>query len=286
MADISLTAAMRSNLLSLQSTSKLLDQTQGRLSTGLKVNTPLDNPANYFAASGMRLRAGDLTGLKDGMGNAVQTIKASTNAIQGIQSLLNTAKGLIESARTATASDRADLADQYDEVMKQINRIVDDSDFQGTTFLGSSNGTSLTLDVTFDNRSGHSSSSKLTIAGFQAYFSLLGSSGVSSAGTTWSANSAANLTSVLNSTGKEISRALSYLEKNSATLAANLAIISARLDFTDNMVNTLKEGSDKLTLADMNEESANMLALQTRQNLGITSLSLASQANQSILRLF
>ncbi len=286
MADISLTAAMRSNLLSLQSTSKLLDLTQGRLSTGLKVNGPLDNPANYFAASNMRLRAGDLTGLKDSMGNAIQTIKAASNAIKGIESLLSTAKGLIETARTSVAADRKDLAKQYEKVLVQINRLVEDSDFQGTSFLASASGSLIALDVTFDNRAGHSSASKLTVNGFNAYWSVLTSVGVSSAGTTWTANSGANLTSVLNSAANSITNAVAYLEKNSAKLAANLAVISARLEFTDSMVDTLKEGSDKLTLADMNEESANMLALQTRQNLGITSLSLASQANQSILRLF
>jgi flagellin len=67
---------------------------------------------------------------------------------------------------------------------------------------------------------------------------------------------------------------------------ATCSVISGRLDFTTDLVNVLKEGADKLTLADMNEESANMLALQTRQNLGVTSLSLASQAAQSVLRLF
>lgn len=286
MADISLTAAMRSNLLSLQQTSRLQDQTQGRLATGLKVNSPLDNPANYFAASGMKLRAENLSGLKDGMGNAIQTIKAATNAITGIESLLKTAKGLIETARTAAKADRGALADQYETVLAQINLVVNDSDFQGTSFVGGTAGTNVSLDVVFDSRSGHSSTSKLTITGFSAYWSVANGLDVSSAGTTWTAQSGANLTSVLNSNANQITKALAYLEKNASKLSANLAVVSARLDFTDNMVSTLKEGADKLTLADMNEESANMLALQTRQNLGITSLSLASQANQSILRLF
>ncbi|MGQ9687052.1 MAG: flagellin, partial [Thiobacillaceae bacterium] len=83
-----------------------------------------------------------------------------------------------------------------------------------------------------------------------------------------------------------ITSAISTLQARASQLASNLSIINARLDFTKNMVNTLKEGADKLTLADTNEEGANMLALQTRQQLGVTSLSLASQAAQSVLRLF
>jgi len=67
---------------------------------------------------------------------------------------------------------------------------------------------------------------------------------------------------------------------------SDILTISIRADFTDKMVNTLESGADNLTLADMNEEGANMLMLQTRQALGTTSLSLSSQAAQSVLRLF
>ena len=63
-------------------------------------------------------------------------------------------------------------------------------------------------------------------------------------------------------------------------------IITIRQDFTSSMINTLQTGSDNLTLADMNEEGANMLMLQTRQSLGTTALSLAAQAAQSVLKLF
>ncbi len=69
-------------------------------------------------------------------------------------------------------------------------------------------------------------------------------------------------------------------------LSSSLSTISIRSEFTSEMVNTLNTGGDNLTLADMNEEGANMLMLQTRQNLGTTSLSLASQAAQAVLRLF
>jgi flagellin-like hook-associated protein FlgL len=66
----------------------------------------------------------------------------------------------------------------------------------------------------------------------------------------------------------------------------HLSVVSSRQDFTNSMINTLQTGADNLTLADSNEEGANMLMLQTRQNLGITSLSMASQAAQAVLRLF
>ena len=84
----------------------------------------------------------------------------------------------------------------------------------------------------------------------------------------------------------ELAVAVAALRDYQTELGSNFNIITTRQDFTENLINVLEEGADKLTLADMNEESANMLALQTRQQLAINSLSLASQANQSILKLF
>jgi flagellin-like hook-associated protein FlgL len=84
----------------------------------------------------------------------------------------------------------------------------------------------------------------------------------------------------------EIDAAVTALRTEAQKLASNLSTISIREDFTENMINTLNTGADKLTLADMNEEGANMLMLQTRQALGTTSLSLSSQAAQAVLRLF
>jgi flagellin-like hook-associated protein FlgL len=75
----------------------------------------------------------------------------------------------------------------------------------------------------------------------------------------------------------ELETALNTLRTESSKLSSNLSVVTSRQDFTNNMINTLQVGADNLTLADTNEEGANMLMLQTRQNLGITSLSMASQ---------
>ena len=85
---------------------------------------------------------------------------------------------------------------------------------------------------------------------------------------------------------KAVEDAVNTLRSMSSELGNNYSIVQSRETFTQNMINVLEEGADKLTLADMNEESANMLALQTRQQLAINSLSLASQAAQSVLKLF
>ncbi len=273
--EITLTASMRSNLVSLQNTDALMNRTQDRLATGKRVNSALDNATNFFAAAAHTLRAASLTARKDGMGEAIQTIKAANTGIEGIKALLESAKGLVESARSETGN-RATTESQFNQVMLQIKRLVNDSGYKGTNFL---NGSTVTLDVLF-NETG---SNKLTLTGFGAKGSLLGT-----AGSTRLLTNSGNfsLASILNATATAINSAISELATESSKLSSNLAIINARLDFTNSMVNTLKEGADKLTLADSNEEGANMLALQTRQQLGVTSLSLASQAAQGVLRLF
>ncbi|WP_428642259.1 flagellin, partial [Roseibium sp.] len=76
------------------------------------------------------------------------------------------------------------------------------------------------------------------------------------------------------------------LRSQASTFGTNLSIVENRQDFTQSLINTLEEGAGKLTLADTNEEGANLLALQTQQSLASTSLSLAAQADQNVLRLF
>ena len=93
-SDISLTAGMRTNLLNLQGTSKLLNRTQERLSSGKQVNSALDNPTNYFAAQNANQRASDLADRKDGMSEAVQTVSATNAGITAITGLINAAKGI------------------------------------------------------------------------------------------------------------------------------------------------------------------------------------------------
>ena len=91
---------------------------------------------------------------------------------------------------------------------------------------------------------------------------------------------------VIATSEKQLETAMNTLRVNSAALSSSLSVVAVRQDFTQQMISTLQTGSDNLTLADMNEEGANMLMLQTRQSLGVTSLSMASQASQSVMRLF
>ena len=282
---INLTSGMRANLFSLQQTSKDLEITQKRLSTGLKVNTALDDPINFFTSQEHRLRASDLAGRKDGMSEAIQTIKAANVGVEGINNLIAQAKSLAQSAMSASVSDAVTFASQYSTVMTQINRMAVDSNYKGINLLQAGE-----LTVEFAPTAGDSTLSLTGFGGATAgEFNITGLSaeisGAATVASTWVSGGAVS-TATIQSSIDNLETAMGTLRTESKKLSNNLSIITAREEFTSQMINTLSDGAAKLTEADMNEEGANMLMLQTRQALGTTSLSLASQAAQSVLRLF
>ena len=271
MATISLSAGVRNNLLSLQQTSGLIGTTQGRLSSGLKVNSPIDDATAYFTASSARGRADDLSARKNEIGEAIQTIKAASAGVDAISKLVDTAKGIAESARSATTAGRSTLALQFNEVLKQIDQASTDSKYKGTNLLAS--GGELVV------KTNETGTSKISINGFDAT-STVGLSVSTIAVSTWTVDTA------LDAAVSQLNAAQATLRTNSSTLGAVSSQLSIRDDFLDQIKNVLREGADKLTVADQNEEGANLLSLQTRQQLGVISLSLANQSQQAILRLF
>ena len=102
MSGIVLSSSVRQNLLSLQSTADLLATTQNRLATGKKVNTALDNPTNFFTASSLDARAGDINNLLDGIGNGVQVLQAANTGITSLQKLVDSAKSVANQALQTT----------------------------------------------------------------------------------------------------------------------------------------------------------------------------------------
>ena len=166
MSQISLTASMRSNLLSLQNTSSLMDQTQERLSTGNKVNSAIDNPSSYYTAQSLNNRASDLNSLLDSMGQAISTIKAADEGIEAITSFVNQAKAVASSALDSKdAATKKSYMDQFNDILDQIDALAKDSGYKGVNLI---NGDS--LDVTFNE----DRTSKMTVAGQDATTTGLG----------------------------------------------------------------------------------------------------------------
>ena len=435
MSDVSLTAAVRQNLLSLQNTTELINRTQNRLSTGLRVSSAIDDPVAFFQAKGLTDRASDFEEKKTGIDQGISSLTAATDAIVAIETLVQQLKGLATNAKSATTSSEvSNIITQFNDLRTQINNLTTDATYQGlnlvaetgsTLTVNFSNDTASTLtvnsiDVTvktngldiaqltqgtqglnfnqafisagkisgqqnmlasagggldagnpvadtitvsvggqtttiisagdtftlaydgitftvniytsktgdggnlsasfvtagtyaigttieFTVVTGHISGQ--TAGGFSAQsagtglsagvnrYSVLGSgasnsilklTGTSLAVTETDAKRTVGIgfTTELNGRITNLDSALTTLRSRSQVLGANVAVLNTRLDFTTDYVNTMTAGAGKLTLADLNEEGANLLALQTRQQLGIQSLAFAGQSEQSILGLF
>ena len=187
--------------------------------------------------------------------------------ITGLPAGVSGAKISVEDVNNAFAELSDDsFKNQYNEVLAQYNSIVNDASYKGVNLLKDGS-----LDVKFSD----SSSSSLQIKGQDISTSNIGLNAAE-----WKSHND------INNSLSELRAAIRNLRSFSSELGNNYSIVQNREDFTKSLINVLTEGADKLTLADMNEESANMLALQTRQQLAINALSLASQASQSVLKLF
>jgi len=270
---VNLSQAVRANLLTLQRTSSLINDTQTRLSTGLRINSAIDDAAAFFTAKALGNNAADFDALKSNIDLAISTIQSAIDGIEAISELVNQAKGLASNAKaTGNTNERSTLAVQFNELLSQIGTIANDSSFNGTNLLQATPD-NLAVEFNTDN------TSNLTITGLD---STTASTGINLAVAANNFGATANIDTALTA----ISTALTTLRSNASTLGSRNTILATRLDFTENLVNTLEGGEGKLTLADLNAESANLLALQTRQQLGINSLALAAQSERSILALF
>ncbi len=170
-------------------------------------------------------------------------------------------------AGTANAT-RTSLASQYNQVLAQIDQLASDSGFNGVNLLAGQS-----LQVVFNV----SRTSSLALSG--ATFNSAGL-GISQSTANFQTN-----TSLANA-ANQLSASLTTLQNQAASFGTNLSVIQIRQSFTSATINTLQTGASNLTLADTNQEGANLLALQTRQSLAETALSLAAQSQNSVLRLF
>lgn len=388
MAEITLSSAVRNNLLSLQKTADLLSKTQERLSTGLKVNNALDDPTAYFTASALNTRANDLNRLLDSVGNALQTVIVADEGLTSITDLVESAQAIARQAIQASgpvteskvtgssdaafnpedpitdlaaitkddtlsitigdnssltvtfgdgvdqvdslaelndalsnlgggsasvdsttgamtitatnssdnitiaesavgkaasfgltagtteptaspSSERAALETQFNNIRTQIDQLARDSSFNGTNLLQNDN-----LTVIFNE----DATSSLGIKGVDADSDGLGINYV--AADSFQSNDN------INTSLDDLSSALDSIRSQASTFGSQLTTVEIRQEFTKQLINVLETGAGNLTLADTNLEGANVLALQTRQQLANVTLGLASQAEQQILRNF
>nr|WP_319485774.1 flagellin [uncultured Cohaesibacter sp.] len=470
MSDITLSAGVRANLLSLQNTADMMASTQNRLATGKAVNSALDNPSNFFTSKGLNARAGELNNLMDSIGNATKVLEAADNGIKAITDLIESAQSTVKQAQSANsdaagtniqsdsnidttgttgATTKARVESQtltalgmtgvgnggaadsnlvitstsengvtstfdLDAHFAATGKALDDANGDGTTGdnytisdlvddinasgvatasitedgrldLKASGNSQLSLTITDQDATDNTTQDGATGTSIAAAFGFAASASedlsspadgdyvdagetavtwadgaaagdvdtltiVNQAGSTDADNSelvsqfnsimdqidelardaSFNGINLINGTGNDLtvafneyrddnkseltiasadlsssglsltdasslsseeaslkldslSEALTTLRSQASSFGSNLNTVTIREEFTKNMMNTLQTGADQLVLADTNEEGANMLALQTRQSLSTTALSLASQADQAVL---
>ncbi|WP_439496719.1 flagellin N-terminal helical domain-containing protein [Bosea sp. (in: a-proteobacteria)] len=187
-----------------------------------------------------------------------------------------TAAGLngTHTGAAANSDVRANLVDQFNELRNQINELATDASYNGINLLAGD-----ALSVVFNEKTG-AAQNKLNIQGEEVTAANLGIGQAGAGGIDFQ-----NDTDLANASDA-LTNALTSLRSTASSLGSQLSVVQTRQDFTKNLVNTLTIGADNLVLADSNEEGAKLLALNTRQQLSQTALSLASQADQGVLRLF
>jgi flagellin-like hook-associated protein FlgL len=281
-SQVFLGGSVRQNLLTLQTTTATANTTQGRLASGLKVSSAIDDAVAYFTSKGLSDRAADITVRKGEIDQALSTVATAVQAAESIDSILKQLKGVVVTAKTATVAEKAALQTQFNTLSSQINLLATDATYNGTNLVTS---TATTLTVQFSALT----TSILVITGKELNASILltNASGASIQATLLASNvfsdaTAANFDAVIAS----INTAIDTTRAAAKSLGGNVAFLQTRLDFSSQYAVTLTQGADKLRLADLNEEGANLVALQTRQQLALQSLAFAGQAEQAILTLF
>ena len=230
-------------------------------------NSVANATAEIDSGGNLNIEATNGDDLTLGFTQATGTMAPGTAGLEALG--LATGTGATAAAATGSANaTRQTLADEFDAIRTQIDQLANDASFNGNNLLQSDDVT-----VIF-NEDGTSS---LTVAGVD-----FDSAGLGVSASTNGFQDNASIDTALN----ELETALSTLRTQSSTFGSNVSVIETRQDFTKELINVLETGAANLTLADTNEEGANLLSLQTRQQLSTVSLSLATQADQNVLRLF
>jgi flagellin len=272
---VALSSAIQSNLLSLDNINNQIQTAQTALSTGKAVNSASDNATAFFEAQSANNEASQLSNLKDAQGQGLQVVSTALTTITTATSLLQQAQAIAEQAESTTndATQVGNLQTQFNQIIGQLNELTqNDANYQGTNLLSGVAGNNLTINFNADGSSNITiSSTDTTTATYQpAQASTWASGGQTSIEA--SETAAANAVTAYNGL--------------SQTLGSYSALITARQNFTTQLQNIFTTGANNLTNADLNQESADLLSLQTQQSLSVSALSIANQSNQSILRLF
>ncbi len=260
-------------LESLNITNAQLNQVQNRISTGLKVSSATDNGATWAIAQNERATIGALGSVQDSLNRGISTADVAVSAGQSISDLLNQMKAKVLAATdtSATATDIQNYANDFTAFRDQIAKIVATSDFNGANMISTTGAPVMAL-------ASASGAIRLTVPAVN--LGLGGGTVTITAAATFSTSGTASaMLAVVNASITNVNAAV-------AKLGTGVNALQSQLSFVQTQTDTLTTGVGNLVDADVAKESANLTALQTKQQLGTQALSIANQEPSHLLTLF
>ncbi len=317
---ISLSQGLRNGVNALQDLDSDIFRINARLQTGKKVNSALDNATNYFQAQGFRKEGRDLANLLDKQILGKNQIDKAVKGIESVTKLVESAQALARTGLASTDSvTRNRIGTEIAGLLTQAIRLTRDSQFQGSSFLVADSTTGVAAGalsaavktastLTITTSTDAANATNITVSpvdlrvGEPTATGGLGL-GVTANGFKYGVAVGGPLTDIVVDTATEFdvgaagdlnftnfiasaTSGLSALQSRAAVVSTQAAVVDIRIQYNKDSTRLYNSSADSLTLADINEEGANLTSLQTRQQLAVQALSLASRSDQAILRLF
>ena len=281
----------------LAATQTSLAGVENEISTGLKVSSAKDNAAYWSIATSMNTTTGQLSAVTDSLNLGASVVGTATAALSGTISILQKMSDDLVSAQQS-GTDKDKIETDIAALQNQLKSTITSASFNGVNLLDqgnssvssqsivssvSGNGTSFNVNTISINYS----DTALTTSGSTTPTGILDSTGSQSSQTILGFSiSTTTTTGQLTALSQDVSTALSKVQTASAKLGATQTNIDLQATFVTALSNAIQTGVGSLVDADMNEASTRLNALQTQQQLGIQSLSVANQNSQIILKLF
>jgi flagellin len=267
-------------LQSLESTQQQLAVTQKQISTGYRVADASDDGAAYAIAQGIRASVGALTSANQQLGNIQGLLSTTQSGLNNISTMMGSMRDVLVKLGDSSiqGNDRTNYEQQYTSMLANVKTFVQDANYNGKTLIGDLTGSSGSFGRVAVTRNENGSTYGIsTFSGSSLYGSI--------SFTTTQLGSAATVAALITATGTFMNQQNS-LGNELNTIGSTVNYVNNQTTYNSDKIDALNSGLGSLIDADLAKESAQLTALQIRQQLGTQALSLANQAPQSLMSLF
>jgi flagellin len=269
-------------LQSLESTSSQLSATQKQISTGYRVADSTDDGAAYAIAQGIRSTVGGLTSANQQLGNVTGLLSTTQSALTDVSNQMISMRSVLVKLgdNTVQGNDRSNYQAQYTQLLANVKTDITDASYNGKSLIGDVNnaqGNTAGFGAIAVSRDGSGNSYAIASQGQSAVFTSIAS--LSTGLTSTAALAALTATGLFSNQQDSVNNTLN-------TIGANINYVNNQTTYNTNKIDALNSGLGSLVDADLAKESAQLTALQIRQQLGTQALSMANQAPQTLLSLF